>query len=81
MKTLWVKLVLPSELIYSGEGDFVVVPGEEGELGILPGHTPILASLKAGKVKIIKDKKEKIYFIKGGILEVSQNRVSIIAYE
>jgi F-type H+-transporting ATPase subunit epsilon len=80
---LLVKLVLPTRLVVDKKAHFVVVPGKEGELGILPLHTPILASLKEGKVKIlpIDKKEEEIYFIKGGILEVSENRVNIIAYE
>ena len=54
MATLHVDVVSAEEAIFSGEAKFVVLPGEAGELGILPGHTPLISRIRPGTVKIVR---------------------------
>jgi F-type H+-transporting ATPase subunit epsilon len=64
---------------FKGDADFVVAPGAEGELGILPRHIPLLTPLKAGAVKIRNDGEEQFFFVSGGFLEVRPDEVTILA--
>jgi F-type H+-transporting ATPase subunit epsilon len=78
--TLHVDVVSAHESIYSGEARFVVLPGEAGELGIYPRHTPLITRVKPGSVRIEKpDGDEEFVFIAGGILEVQPNRVTVLS--
>ncbi|HWI78154.1 MAG TPA: F0F1 ATP synthase subunit epsilon [Ramlibacter sp.] len=78
--TFRVDVVSAHESIYSGEARFVVLPGEAGELGIYPRHTPLITRVKPGSVRIEKaDGGEEFVFIAGGILEVQPNRVTVLS--
>ena len=78
--TLHVDVVSAHESIYSGEARFVVLPGESGELGIYPRHTPLITRVKPGPVRIEKPNgEEEFVFIAGGILEVQPNRVTVLS--
>jgi F-type H+-transporting ATPase subunit epsilon len=78
--TFHVDVVSAQESIYSGEARFVVLPGEAGELGIYPRHTPLITRVKPGSVRIEKpDGSEEFVFIAGGILEVQPNRVTVLS--
>jgi F-type H+-transporting ATPase subunit epsilon len=78
--TLHVDVVSAHESIYSGEARFVVLPGESGELGIYPRHTPLITRVKPGSVRIeMPDGSEEFVFIAGGILEVQPNRVTVLS--
>jgi F-type H+-transporting ATPase subunit epsilon len=78
--TFHVDVVSAQESIYSGEARFVVLPGEVGELGIYPRHTPLITRVKPGSVRIEKpDGSEEFVFIAGGILEVQPNRVTVLS--
>ena len=78
--TLHVDVVSAQESIYSGEARFVVLPGESGELGIYPRHTPLITRVKPGSVRIEKpDGAEEFVFIAGGILEVQPDRVTVLS--
>lgn len=78
--TLRVDVVSAHESIYSGEARFVVLPGESGELGIYPRHTPLITRVKPGAVRIEKpDGDEEFVFIAGGILEVQPDRVTVLS--
>jgi F-type H+-transporting ATPase subunit epsilon len=78
--TLHVDVVSAQESIYSGEARFVVLPGEAGELGIYPRHTPLITRVKPGSVRIEKpDGSEVFVFIAGGILEVQPTRVTVLS--
>jgi F-type H+-transporting ATPase subunit epsilon len=80
MATLHVDVVSAEEQIFSGEAKFVALPGESGELGILPKHTPLITRIKAGAVRIERpDGTEEFVFVAGGILEVQPNRVTVLA--
>jgi F-type H+-transporting ATPase subunit epsilon len=76
-----VDVVSAEEAIYSGEADFVVLPGEEGELGIYPKHTPLITRIKPGTVRIkpADGSEEQLIFVAGGILEVQPNVVTVLA--
>ncbi len=80
MATLHVDVVSAEELIFSGEAKFVALPGEGGELGILPRHTPLITRIRPGAVRIERtDGSEEFVFVAGGILEVQPNRVTVLA--
>lgn len=80
MATLHVDVVSAEEQIFSGEAKFVALPGESGELGILPRHTPLITRIKPGAVRIERtDGSEEFVFVAGGILEVQPNRVTVLA--
>ena len=79
-RTLHVDVVSAHESIFSGEARFVVLPGEAGELGIYPRHTPLITRVKPGAVRIERaDGSEEFVFIAGGILEVQPNRVTVLS--
>jgi F-type H+-transporting ATPase subunit epsilon len=80
MSTIHVDVVSAESLIFSGEAKFVALPGESGELGILPRHTPLITRIKPGAVRIEKaDGSEEFVFVAGGILEVQPNVVTVLA--
>ncbi|MFM7001785.1 MAG: F0F1 ATP synthase subunit epsilon [Limnohabitans sp.] len=80
MNTIHVDVVSAEESIYSGEARFVALPGESGELGIYPRHTPLITSIKAGSVRIeTADGGEEFVFVAGGILEVQPNCVTVLS--
>jgi F-type H+-transporting ATPase subunit epsilon len=80
MSTIHVDVVSAEESIFNGEAKFVALPGEAGELGILPGHVPLITRIKPGAVRIEKaDGGEEFVFVAGGILEVQPNRVTVLS--
>jgi F-type H+-transporting ATPase subunit epsilon len=80
MNTIHVDVVSAEESIFSGEAKFVALPGEAGELGIYPRHTPLITRIKAGSVRIEKaDGSEEFIFVAGGILEVQPNCVTVLS--
>jgi F-type H+-transporting ATPase subunit epsilon len=80
MNTIHVDVVSAEESIFSGEAKFVALPGEAGELGIYPRHTPLITRIKAGSVRIEKaDGTEEFVFVAGGILEVQPNCVTVLS--
>ena len=80
MATIHVDVVSAEESIFSGEAKFVALPGEAGELGIYPRHTPLITRIKAGSVRIEKaDGTEEFVFVAGGLLEVQPNCVTVLS--
>ena len=81
MATLHVDVVSAEERIFAGEAKFVALPGEMGELGIYPRHTPLITRIKPGAVRIIRadNDEEEFVFVAGGILEVQPHRVTVLA--
>ena len=78
--TIHVDVVSAEESIFSGEARFVALPGEAGELGIYPRHTPLITRVKPGSVRIERaDGAEEFIFVAGGILEVQPNRVTVLS--
>src|ERR1700758_5595003 len=80
MAPIHVDVVSAEEQIFSGEASFVALPGESGELGIMPRHTPLITRIKPGAVRIKRaDGTEEFVFVAGGILEVQPDRVTVLA--
>ena len=80
MNTIHVDVVSAEESIFSGEARFVALPGEAGELGIYPRHTPLITRIKPGAVRIEKaDGTEEFVFVAGGLLEVQPNLVTVLS--
>ena len=80
MNTIHVDVVSAEESIFSGEARFVALPGEAGELGIFPRHTPLITRIKPGSVRIQKaDGGEEFVFVAGGILEVRPHVVTVLS--
>src|SRR6187431_2642929 len=79
--TLHVDVVSAEEQIYSGEAEFVVLPGEAGELGIYPRHTPLITRIKPGVVEITPagGGEKQLIFVAGGILEVQPKVITVLA--
>ena len=79
--TIHVDVVSAERSVFSGLVEFVVLPGEAGELGILPGHTPLLTRIRPGAVRLrLPDQEaEELIFVAGGMLEVQPNRVTVLA--
>jgi len=79
MNTIHVDVVSAEESIFSGEARFVALPGEAGELGIYPRHTPLITRIKAGSVRIEQaDGSEEFIFVAGGILEVQPHCITVL---
>ena len=79
--TIHVDVVSAEASIYSGEAEFVVLPGEAGELGIYPRHTPLITRIKPGTVRIKPSGggEEELIFVAGGIMEVQPNVITVLA--
>ncbi|MGH8648667.1 MAG: F0F1 ATP synthase subunit epsilon [Burkholderiales bacterium] len=79
--TIHVDVVSAEESIYSGEAEFVVLPGEVGELGIYPRHIPLITRIKPGAVRILPagGGAEELIFVAGGILEVQPRVITVLA--
>jgi F-type H+-transporting ATPase subunit epsilon len=79
--TIQVDVVSAEEQIYSGPAEFVTLPGEVGELGIYPRHTPLITRIKPGavRIKVPGRSDEEFVFVAGGILEVQPNGVTVMA--
>jgi F-type H+-transporting ATPase subunit epsilon len=80
MSTILVDVVSAEESIFSGEARFVALPGEAGELGIYPRHTPLITRIRPGAVRIERaDGSEEFVFVAGGLLEVQPNHVTVLS--
>jgi len=73
------EIVSQDRTIFEGEADIVVLPGREGEMGILPNHAPLLTTLSFGVIRVRLDDKEDVYTVSGGIAEVQPDIVIILA--
>ena len=73
------EIVTPEEKIFSGEVELINLPGSDGSFGILNDHAPIVSTLKEGEIKIVENGNEKTFPVKGGVVEVNNNKVIILA--
>jgi F-type H+-transporting ATPase subunit epsilon len=80
-KTIHVDVVSAEEQIFAGEAEFVALPGESGELGIYPLHTPLITRIRPGsvRIKLAGSGEEELVFVAGGILEVQPDAVTVLA--
>ena len=76
---LRLEIVSPERRVYDDEVDMVIVPGRNGQLGILPRHTPLISSLGVGELRIKKDGTEQSLLISGGFVEVQPDKVIVMA--
>lgn len=79
--TIHIDVVSAEESIFSGEAEFVVLPGEAGELGIYPRHTPLITRIKPGsvRIKVPGQAEEELVFVAGGVLEVQPGLITVLA--
>ena len=78
MATLKLEIVTPEAKTYSEDVDFVLIPGSEGDLGVYPGHVPLLTELAPGELKAIHGGKEVYLAIGQGFVEITQTTVSVL---
>ncbi|MDX1705800.1 F0F1 ATP synthase subunit epsilon [Pseudidiomarina sp.] len=79
-KTVQLDVVSAEEKLFSGAVETVQVTGSEGELGIYPGHAPLLTTIKPGMVRVVmKGGDEEIIYVAGGVLEVQPHNVTVLA--
>ena len=79
MSTIKLDIVTAERVVYSNDVDVVVAPGVEGQLGILPHHTPLMTMLEPGELRVKKAGEELCIAITGGFLEVRPDRVIVLA--
>ena len=79
--TIHVDVVSAEASIFEGEAEFVALPGEAGELGIFPQHTPLITRIRPGavRIKLVDRADEEFVFVAGGLLEVQPRRVTVLA--
>ncbi len=78
-KTFFLEIVSPERKVFSQDIEFAVFPGAEGQFGVLPHHAPMLCALQPGEIKILRDKQADYFAVSGGFLEVSANKVTVVA--
>ncbi|MBL4604583.1 MAG: ATP synthase F1 subunit epsilon [Flavobacteriaceae bacterium] len=74
-----VDIITPDENLFTGEASSITVPGSDGSLGILDNHAALISSLKEGQVKLTTTEGEKTFVVNGGVIEVLNNKVIILA--
>jgi F-type H+-transporting ATPase subunit epsilon len=81
MATIRIDVVSAEEAIYSGEAEFVVLPGVAGELGIYPRHAPLITQIKAGvvRIKVPGKTEEEMVYVQGGFLEVQPDHINVLS--
>lgn len=72
------EIVTPRGLVFAGQATSVIAPGTEGYLGVLPGHTPLITSLRAGYLSFVADGQRRRWLISSGYMEVTPRTVVII---
>ena len=77
--TIRCEIVSQDRTVYQGDADIVVLPGVEGEMGILPHHAPLLTALKLGVIKVRSGKAEQVFAVAGGVAEVQPDLVTVLA--
>jgi F-type H+-transporting ATPase subunit epsilon len=73
------EIVSQDRMVFEGDVDIVVLPGSDGEMGILPHHAPLLTTLKIGVIKVRSSGKEQVFTVAGGVAEVQPDLVTVLA--
>lgn len=73
------EIVSQDRMVWEGDADIVVLPGEAGEMGILPNHAPLLSTLRFGILKVRYQGKEEVFTVAGGVVEVQPNLITVLA--
>jgi len=81
MATISFDLVSPENLIFNDEAGMIIVPGKDGDLGVLPGHSKVMSSLRPGRVMVYGEDKNllKVFFVSGGFAEINPEKCIILA--
>lgn len=81
MATISFDLVSPEQLLFNNEVGMVIVPGKDGDIGVLPGHSKVLSSLRAGRVMVYGENKIllKSFFVTGGFVEINPEKCIVLA--
>lgn len=77
--TIYCEIVTQERIVFQGDADLVTLPGEAGEIGILPKHSPLLTTLKYGIIKVRLAEAENIFTVFGGVAEVQPDQITILA--
>ena len=77
--SLTLEIVTPEARVYSDTIDTVVIPTVQGEIGILPGHIPLLTQIASGELRVTKDGKEQLLAVGGGFAQVEGDKISVLA--
>ena len=72
-------LVSPERELYSGEVDQVDIPGTEGDLGVFPNHSPLMAAIRTGTITVIENETETKFFVQGGFADVTPSGLTVLA--
>ena len=74
------EIITPEQKIYSGDVTMVNLPGSDGSFGLLENHAPVISTLKTGTIKVVeKDNTEKTFDVKGGVIEMNNNKIIVLA--
>ena len=73
------EILTPEKDIYKGEVDMINLPGSDGSFGVLKDHASIVSTLKEGEIKIVANGNEQVFPVKGGVVEVNNNKVIVLA--
>lgn len=74
-----IDIVTPDKNIFSGDISAATFPGSDGSFGIKENHAPMVATLKAGEIKVVANSKEEFFAVKGGVVEVNHNKIIVLA--
>jgi F-type H+-transporting ATPase subunit epsilon len=73
------EIITPEKDVYQGEVELINLPGSDGSFGLLDGHAPLISTLKEGEIKIVENGNEQTFSVKGGVVEVNNNKVIVLA--
>lgn len=76
---MFLEIITPDKTVYSGEITAVQFPGSEGSFGILKNHSPLISTLKKGKIKVTTGGSDREFDVKGGVVEVLNNKITVLA--
>jgi F-type H+-transporting ATPase subunit epsilon len=77
--TIRCEIVSQDRTVFEGDADIVIIPGVNGDLGILPNHSPLLSTLRYGILKVRLEDREEVFTVAGGIVEVQPRLVTVLA--
>ena len=82
-RTISFDLVSPEQLVFNDKAGMIIVPGKEGDIGVLPGHSKLLSSLRSGRLMIYGEDKQllKSFFLSGGFVEINSEKCIVLAEE
>ncbi len=83
MSTISFDLVSPEQLLFNDEAGMIIVPGKDGDIGVLPRHSKVLSSLRSGRVMVYGENKNllKSFFVTGGFVEINPEKCILLAEE